>query len=126
MTIRKAPIRVLMADDHPLVRDGIRSLLLTQPDIELAGEATNGAEAVVLAHELAPDVILVDLAMPQMSEPEALIRIVQAAPDARVLVVTSFVEDERLPAIKGRVLDYILKESPPLSLVQAIRDLQPA
>jgi NarL family two-component system response regulator LiaR len=113
-----------MADDHPLVRDGIRSLLQTQPDIELVGEATNGLEAVALAGELSPDVILLDLVMPQMDGLEALARIVEADPGARVLVVTSFDEDEKVfPAIKGGALGYILKEAPPLTLAQAIRDV---
>jgi NarL family two-component system response regulator LiaR len=121
---RKNAIRVLMADDHPLVRDGIRCLLQTQPDIELAGEATNGSEAVDLARELSPDVILLDLVMPQMDGLEALSQIREAAPDAHVLVVTSFADDDKVfPAIKGGALGYILKEAPPLTLAQAIREV---
>jgi NarL family two-component system response regulator LiaR len=114
-----------MADDHPLVREGIRSLLQTQPDIEVAGEACNGAEAVAMAEELAPDVILLDLVMPQMDGLEALDHILQAAPEARILVVTSYADDDKVfPAIRGGALGYILKEAPPMTLVQAIRDVR--
>jgi NarL family two-component system response regulator LiaR len=122
--VKERTIRVLMADDHPLVRDGIRSLLQTQPDIELVGEAANGIEAVALASELGPDVILLDLVMPRMDGLEALAQIMEGNPEARVLVVTSFDDDERVfPAIKGGALGYILKEAPPLTLAQAIRDV---
>ncbi len=124
MTTDEKQIRVLMADDHPLVRDGIRSLLKTQPDIELVGEAADGVEAVALARELQPDIILLDLVMPKMDGLEALARIKAEDPEARVLVVTSFADDEKVfPAIKGGALGYILKEAPPLMLAQAIRDV---
>jgi NarL family two-component system response regulator LiaR len=118
------PIRVLIADDHPLVRNGVRLLFDTVQDIELAGEAEDGVEAVELAHVLRPDIILLDLVMPRMDGLEALARIKEDNPDAHVLVVTSFDDDERVfPAIKGGALGYILKEASPDLLVQAIRDV---
>lgn len=120
----KQPIRVLIADDHPLVRNGVRLLFDTVADIELAGEAQNGVEAVELAGALRPDIILLDLVMPQMDGLEALARIKEEDPEARVLVVTSFADDERVfPAIKAGALGYCLKEASPDLLVQAIRDV---
>jgi NarL family two-component system response regulator LiaR len=120
----KQPIRVLIADDHALVRNGVRLLFDTVADIELAGEAKNGVEAVELARTLRPDIILLDLVMPQMDGLEALARIKEEDPDARVLVVTSFADDERVfPAIKAGALGYYLKEASPDLLVQAIRDV---
>ncbi len=124
MMENKKPIRVLIADDHPLVRDGMRTLLSTQSDLELVGEAENGAEAVKLARELQPDIILLDLVMPRMDGLEALARIKEDNPDARILVVTSFADDEKVfPAIKGGALGYFLKEASPRMLAQAIRDV---
>jgi NarL family two-component system response regulator LiaR len=124
MTTDKRRIRVLIADDHPLVRDGVRSLLKTQPDMELVGEAANGVEAVELARELRPDIILLDMVMPKMDGLQALAQIKKDNPEARILVVTSFADDEKVfPAIKGGALGYILKEAPPLMLAQAIRDV---
>jgi NarL family two-component system response regulator LiaR len=120
----KQPIRVLIADDHALVRNGVRLLFDTVADIELAGEAQNGVEAVELASTLRPDIILLDLVMPRMDGLEALARIKEEDPDARVLVVTSFADDERVfPAIKAGALGYCLKEASPDLLVQAIRDV---
>jgi NarL family two-component system response regulator LiaR len=125
VTIAERPIRVLLANDHPLVRDGIRSLLQTQPDIELVGETTSGSEVAALASELVPDVIVLDLVKPQVEGAEALARIVEAGHGARVLVVTSFAEDERaLSQFESGSLSYILKEAPPLDLAQAIRDVR--
>jgi NarL family two-component system response regulator LiaR len=124
MTANRKPIRILIADDHPLVRNGVRTLLNTQPDLELVGEAENGAEAVKLARKLRPDIILLDLVMPQMDGLEALAQIKEDNPDARVLVVTSFADDEKVfAAIKGGALGYFLKEASPRMLVQAIRDV---
>ena len=117
MTNNDKSIRVLIADDHPLVRDGLRTLLSTQPDLELVGEAENGVRAVELARELQPDIILLDLVMPQMDGLEALTRIRADNPHARILVVTSFADDEKVfPAIKGGALGYFLKEASPRML----------
>jgi NarL family two-component system response regulator LiaR len=118
----QTPIRVLIADDHPIVRRGLRSLLNTEPDLEPVGEAKNGIEAVELARSLQPDVILLDLVMPQMDGLEALRRIRQDNPEARVLVITSFAADEKVfAAVKSGALGYLLKEAPPDMLLQAIR-----
>jgi NarL family two-component system response regulator LiaR len=120
----KEPIRVLIADDHPVVRRGLISLLRTEPGLELVGEAENGAEAVELTRSLHPDVILLDLVMPKMGGLEAIVKIKEENPSARILVITSFADDDKVfPAIKAGALGYLLKESPPEMLVQAIRDV---
>ncbi|MEE8466478.1 MAG: response regulator transcription factor, partial [Dehalococcoidia bacterium] len=95
-------VKVLIADDHPLVREGLRGLIATEPDMDLVGEATDGVEAVELARTLRPDVILLDLMMPNKTGIEAIQEIKEENPDARILVVTSFGEDEHVfPAIKA-------------------------
>lgn len=116
-------IRVLIADDHTVVREGLRALILSEPGIEVVGEAANGVEAVQLAQSLQPDVILLDLVMPSKSGLEAIGEIKQANPEARILVLTSFAEDDKVfPAIKAGALGYLLKDSLPHELLQAIRD----
>ena len=120
----KQSIKILIADDHPLVREGLRGLIATEPDMELIGEASDGDEAVKLAHSLQPDVILLDLVMPNKTGIEAIIEIKQDDPDARILVVTSFGEDENVfPAIKAGALGYLLKDSSPRELLDAIREV---
>jgi len=117
-------IRVLIADDHAIVRKGIRALLATEPDIEVAGEAENGQEAVAQAETLQPDVILMDLVMPEMDGIEAIRRITARQPSASILVLTSFAADDKVfPAIKAGALGYLLKDSGPEELVQAIRQV---
>lgn len=124
MTEASKPIRVLIADDHPVVRDGLRLLLDTEPGLELVGEAENGVQAVELARSTRPDVILLDLVMPQMDGLEALAEIKRNDPAARILVVTSFADDDKVfPAIKTGALGYLLKEVPPEMLIRAIRDV---
>jgi len=116
------PIRVLIADDHALVREGIRSLIGTEAGMRVVGEAANGAEAVRRFEELRPDVVVMDLVMPEMDGIEAITRIKQVAHDARVLALTSFSDDDRVfPAIKAGALGYILKNSAPQDLLVAIR-----
>lgn len=117
----EAKIRVLICDDHAIVRKGVLALLSTRPGIEVVGEAANGAEAVEKAAELKPDVILMDLVMPEMDGIEATRRITAQQPNARILVVTSFAADDKVfPAIKAGALGYLLKDSGPEELVRAI------
>lgn len=117
-------IHVLVADDHIVVRQGIRALLATEPDIEVVGEAENGREAVAEAERLQPDVILMDLVMPEMDGVEAIRRVTARQPDARILVLTSFATDDKaFPAIKAGALGYLLKDSGPDELVSAIRQV---
>ncbi len=114
-------VHVLVADDHIVVRQGIRALLATETDIEVVGEAENGREAVAEAERLRPDVILMDLVMPEMDGIEAIRRITARQPEARILVLTSFATDDKIfPAIKAGALGYLLKDSGPEELVEAI------
>ncbi len=117
-------IRVLIADDHAIVRKGVRALLATEPDIDVVGEAGDGAEVVALAESLKPDVILMDLVMPKLDGIEATRRIAGRQPGVRILVVTSFAADDKVfPAIKAGALGYLLKDSSPDDLVRAIRQV---
>jgi NarL family two-component system response regulator LiaR len=117
-------IRVLIVDDHAIVRKGIRALLSTEADIEVIGEAEDGSRAVDQAKMLQPDVVLMDLVMPQMDGIEATGRITADYPKTRVLVLTSFAADDKVfPAIKAGALGYLLKDSGPEDLVQAIRQI---
>ncbi len=115
-------IRVLVTDDHAIVREGLRALITVKPDMELAGEAADGEEAVLKARALQPDVILMDLVMPRKNGIEAIEEIKRENPDARILVLTSFAEDAQvLSAIKAGALGYLLKDSSPQELIEAIR-----
>jgi NarL family two-component system response regulator LiaR len=117
-------IRILIVDDHAVVREGLRALIDVQPDMELAGEAADGVEAIDRAHTLQPDVILLDLVMPRKSGLEAIVEIKEKTPNARILVLTSFAEDDKVfPAIKAGAMGYLLKDSSAQELVQAIRDV---
>lgn len=117
-------IRILIADDHPIVRRGLSSLINIKPDLELVGEAVDGVEAIDKARLLKPDVILLDLMMPRKGGLEAIVEIKQANPAARILVLTSFADDDKVfPAIKAGALGYLLKDSPPEMLLQAIHDV---
>jgi len=112
------PIRVLLADDHPVVRGGLRTFLSTVDGIEVVGEATDGQEAIDLANELQPDVILMDLAMPNVDGIEAIRQI--SGP--KIIALTSFATDDKVfPAIRAGAVGYLLKESGPDDLVDAIR-----
>ncbi len=118
------PIRVLITDDHAIVRKGIRALLATEHDIEVVGEARDGAEAVTRVGELRPDVILMDLVMPNLDGIEAIRQITARQPEARIIVLTSFAADDKVfPAIKAGALGYLLKDSGPQELVQAIHQV---
>jgi NarL family two-component system response regulator LiaR len=116
------PIRVLVVDDHLVVRTGIRALLALEPDIEVAGEARDGREAVMQAIQLQPDVILMDLVMPQMDGIAAIEQILASQPTARIMVLTSFEADDKVfPAIRAGALGYTLKDFGPAELVRAIQ-----
>ena len=116
-------IRVLIVDDHTVVRDGLNALLSAEPGMEVVGAAADGVEAVALAHELNPDVILLDLVMPRMDGVQATIEIKRSNPDARILVLTSFAENHQVfSAIKSGAIGYLMKDTSSEDLIQAIRD----
>ena len=118
------PIRVLVVDDHPVVRRGIKSLLAEEDDIEVVGEATNGKEAIQQVAQLHPDVTLMDLVMPEMNGVEAIQRITASYPEARILVMTSFAADDKVfPSIKAGALGYLLKDSDPEDLIRMIHQV---
>jgi NarL family two-component system response regulator LiaR len=117
-------IRVLIVDDYTIVRRGLKVFLAQTDDIRVIGEADNGLEAIRLSKELDPDIILMDLLMPKLDGIEATRQIIAQQPHMRVLVMTSFVCDEKIfPAIKAGALGYLLKESQPRELVQSIYKL---
>jgi two-component system, NarL family, response regulator LiaR len=117
-------IRILIADDHYVVRQGLATLLVPRNGMEVVGAAATGAEAVALAQELQPDVILMDLIMPQMDGMEAIALIRQDNPAARILVLTSFGEREQVAAaVRAGALGYLLKDSSPDDLLYAIRSV---
>ena len=115
-------IRVLIADDHAVVRQGLRTYLELQDDVEVVAEAADGEAAVAAATRLAPDVVLLDLAMPRLDGVAALRVLRERAPAARVIVLTSFGEDERLfNALRAGAAGFLLKDTEPAELVRAIR-----
>ena len=117
-------IRVYLADDHPIVRRGIVDLLETEPGISVVGEATDGEEAVAGVARSQPDVILMDLVMPNMDGIEAIRQIKANQPEAKILVLTSFATDDKVfPAIKAGALGYLIKDTTPEELVNAIQQV---
>jgi NarL family two-component system response regulator LiaR len=115
-------IRVLIADDHAVVRQGLRTFLDLQEDIEVVAEAADGAEAIAAAARLEPDIVLIDLVMPGVDGIEALRRLREQVPHARAIVLSSFVDDDKLfPAIRAGAAGYLLKDVQPQELVEAIR-----
>jgi DNA-binding NarL/FixJ family response regulator len=115
-------IRVLIADDHAVVREGLRGFLALQDDIEVVGEAGDGQEAVAAVASLEPDVALIDLVMPNVDGLEAIERIRASNAATRVIVLTSFAdEDKMLPAVRAGAVGYLLKDLDPQELVAAIR-----
>ena len=117
-------IRILIVDDHAVVRRGLSAILETEPDLEVVGEAENGNQAVWKTRSLQPDVILMDLVMPEKDGIEAIKEIKKDDAKANILVITSFAEDEKVfPAIKAGALGYLLKDSSPDDLIQAIHEI---
>jgi NarL family two-component system response regulator LiaR len=116
-------IKVLIVDDHAVVRQGLRTFIDLQDDMQVVGEGVNGAEAIELARQLQPDIVLLDLVMPQMSGVEATSKIIEGSPNSRVLILTSFGEDDKVfPAIRAGAQGYLLKDIHPDDLVQAVRE----
>ena len=116
------PIRVLVVDDHAVVREGLRAFLELQDGIEVAGEAADGDQAVAEATRLRPDVILMDLVMPHLDGVTAMRALREQLPDARVIVLTSFLDDDKLfPALRSGAAGYLLKNAEPKELARAVR-----
>lgn len=115
-------IRILVVDDHPIVRSGITSVLASQPDFDVVGEAENGDEAVTAASRLAPDLVLMDLRMPVRSGVDASAAILAARPSTRIVVLTTYASDgEVLRAIEAGAVGYLLKDVPHEELFRALR-----
>jgi NarL family two-component system response regulator LiaR len=116
-------IRVLIVDDHTVVRDGLQALITAEPGMQVVGSAADGIEAVRMARELKPDVILLDLVMPRMDGVQTTLQIKKDNPDARILVLTSFAENHQVfSAIKSGAMGYLMKDTSSEELIQAIRD----
>jgi len=119
------PITILIVDDHAVVREGLRAFLGLQPGFEIVGEAADGEEAVELAAQLDPDVVLMDLVMPKLDGVSAMRALRRRCPRCRVIVLTSFLEDDRLlPALEAGAAGYLLKNSQPAELARAVRAAQ--
>jgi NarL family two-component system response regulator LiaR len=116
------PIRILLVDDHAVVRQGLKAFLATEADIEVVGEAANGREAVEQVKRLKPDVVLMDLVMPQLDGIGATAEIKASSPDVDVIAMTSFIEDEKVfGAMRAGATGYVLKDADPDDVVHAIR-----
>ena len=117
-------IRIVIADDHAVVREGIRALIEITPGMQLVGEAKDGVEAILKVRAAKPDVVLLDVMMPRMDGIEAVSAIKDEMPDARIIILTSFSDDDKvLTAIRAGALGYLLKDSSPQELLQSIRDV---
>ncbi|MFF2542455.1 response regulator [Kitasatospora sp. NPDC058063] len=122
MSEQSAPVRLLIVDDHPIVRDGLRGAFANSPEFEVVGEAGNGAEALDRVAELKPDLVLMDLRMPVMDGVTAIHRLGESAPGVRVLVLTTFdTDNDVLPAIEAGATGYLLKDAPTEELLRAAR-----
>jgi NarL family two-component system response regulator LiaR len=116
------PIRVLIVDDHAVVREGLRAFLEVQEGIAVAGEAADGQEAIEAAARLRPDVVLMDLVMPRLDGVAAMRSLRERVPDTRVIVLTSFLDDDKLlPALRSGAAGYLLKNAQPQELARAVR-----
>lgn len=117
-------IRILIVDDHAIVRKGLRTLIASEPGFEVIGEAANGLEGVEFAREHRPDIILMDLVMPKMDGIAAITEISKISPRPRVIVITSFGEDDKIfPALRAGAAGFLLKDTSPQDLLQSIRDV---
>ena len=116
------PIRVILADDHPVVRRGLAAIVDVEDDIQVVGEADNGQEALALVHAKKPDVVLMDLQMPVMDGVEATRRIRAETPQAKVIILTTFADDDYIyEGVAAGARGYLLKDAPPDQLIEAIR-----
>lgn len=116
-------VRMVIADDHPMVREGIKSMLIKHADLEVVGEASNGEEAVGLVRATSPDLLLLDLRMPDMNGPEVTERVLSFAPETKIVILTTYDSDaDILPAIEAGANSYLLKDVRPAALAEAIRD----
>jgi DNA-binding NarL/FixJ family response regulator len=120
----EAAIRVMIVDDHPVVRKGLASFLGHEPDIEVVGLADSGEQALEMAAELVPDIVLMDLSMPGMGGIEATRRLVETRPQTRVMMLTSFGGHERMvEALKSGAVGYVVKDTAPADLLNALRSI---
>jgi DNA-binding NarL/FixJ family response regulator len=118
----ESTIRILIADDHGVVREGLRAVLVPEPDMEVVGEAATGKDVVELAAELRPDVILMDIQMPGMNGIEATRRILEATPEVGVVVLTMFEDDDSVfSAMRAGARGYVLKGAPPSQILKVLR-----
>ena len=120
--IRPTTIRIVLADDHPVVREGLRGMLGAEPDLDVVGEASDGAEAVRLVRATRPDVVLMDLRMPNLDGVQATAELARSAPEVHVLVLTTYDTDaDILRAVEAGATGYLLKDSPRATLADAVR-----
>jgi DNA-binding NarL/FixJ family response regulator len=118
------PIRILICDDHPVVRSGLRGILESQPDLNVVGEAADGGQAVVFARSLRPDVVVMDLKMPRVDGAAATREIKEECPDTQVLILTTYESDTGiLRAIEARAAGFLLKDAPHEELFKAVREV---
>jgi NarL family two-component system response regulator LiaR len=115
-------VRLLIADDHPVVRQGLRAFLETQPEIEIVGEAVDGEDAVQQVERLLPDVVLMDIVMPKIDGIQAIRRLREVSPSTQAIVLTSFADDDKIvAAVRAGAAGYLLKDAHPQELLSAIR-----
>ena len=115
-------LRVLIVDDHPVVRDGLRGMLSGQPDLEVVGEAADGREALAAVAQHGPDVVLMDLRMPVLDGVGTITRLATAHPQVRVIVLTTYEEDQDIVrAVEAGAIGYLLKDTPREELFRAVR-----
>jgi DNA-binding NarL/FixJ family response regulator len=120
-----SPIRLLIVDDHPVVRDGIRGMLAGDPELEVVGDASDGSEALALVESLKPDVVLMDLRMPGLGGAAAIKALAEQGAAAKVLVLTTYDTDsDVVPALEAGATGYLLKDAPRAELIRAVRAAQ--